>query len=401
MRKKIWIIIIIIVVMAGVGFGLKTCSRKAKAKAIPSVQQESYTVARGKIISKVEITGEIQPQVTVQIKSKVSGKIVKFYADENDYVKTGQIIADIEPDYNQASTLASVRSRLKTSEIRLKNAEKDLADKQQMVKQNYISQKEADLAKDELDEAKLEHQQALQQYELVKELDTGGKVTHVYATASGTVIQRPVQEGEMIVSSNTSYGEGSVIMKVADLSHMIVKSNINEVDIAKFKLGQTASIKVDALPYEEFTGKITKIAPMAITDNNARVFPVEISFAKTHPQLKPGMTGNVSILGETKDNVLVIPIRAVFTDDKNQDVVYLIKPDTAKPTASTGKASGAKAKAQTGSGTGFAQPTATPVKLGSNDLQIVEVVEGLKEGDKISLSEPAGKVNMNMEFNTF
>jgi len=401
MRKKIWIIIIIVVVLAGAGLGLKSCSKKAKAKATPKLQQESYTVALGKIVSKVEITGEIQPQIIVQIKSKVSGKIVKFYADENDYVKTGQIIADIEPDYNQASTLASVRSRLKTSEIRLKNAEKDLSDKTQMVKQNYVSQKEADLAKDELEQANLEHQQAVQQYELVRELDTGGKVTHVYATASGTVIQRPVQEGEMIISSNTSYGEGSVIMKVADLSHMIVKSNINEVDIAKFKLGQTATIKVDALPYEEFTGKITKIAPMAITDNNARAFPVEISFNKTSTQLKPGMTGNVSIIGATKDNVLIIPIRAVFTDDKNQDVVYLIKSETATPTPAKGKAVAVKTSAKAATVTGIAQPIATPVKLGSNDLQMVEVVEGLKEGNKISLTEPMGKTNLGMEFDAF
>jgi HlyD family secretion protein len=401
MRKKIWIIIVIVIVLAGVGLGLKSCGKKAKAKAAPKPQQESYTVVRGRIVSKIEITGEIQPQITVQIKSKVSGKIMKFYADENDYVKTGQIIADIEPDYNQASTLASVRSRLKNSEIRLKNAEKDLSDKTQMVRQNYVSQKEADLAQDELEQAKLEHQQAVQQYELVKELDTGGKVTHVYATASGTVIQRPVQEGEMIVSSNTSYGEGSVIMKVADLSRMIVKSNINEVDIAKFKPGQTASIKVDALPYEEFTGRITKIAPMAITDNNARVFPVEISFTKPGSQLKPGMTGNVSIIGATKDNVLVIPIRAVFTDDKNQDIVYLYKSETAKPAAPKGKPSADKTPAAPRDGTGLAQTIATPVRLGSNDLQIVEVVEGLKEGDKISFTEPVGKSNMDMEFDAF
>ncbi len=400
MRKKIWIIIIIVLLLIVVGVVVKSCKSKAKAKANPVAMQESYTVVRGKIESKIEITGEIQPQTTVQIKSKVSGKVVKFYADENDYVKTGQIIADIEPDYNQASTLASVRSRLKTSEIRLKNAEKDVTDKTQMVAQNYISQKEADLAKDELESARLEHQQALQQYELVKELDTGSKVTHVYATASGTVILRAIQEGEMIVSSNTSYGEGSVIMKVADLSRMIVKSNINEVDIAKFKTGQAATIKVDALPYEEFTGKITKIAPMAIVDNNVRVFPVEISFGKTSTQLKPGMTGNVSILGETKNNVLIIPIRAVFTDDKNQDVVYLNKPEAAKSTT-TAKATKNTATSKAVSGTAIAQPTATPVKLGSNDLQMVEVVQGLKEGDKISLTEPAGKANTSMNFQEF
>jgi len=393
-RKKKWLIIIIIIIVLLVLVSvMKNCSRKKSAAADPAQQEDSYKVERGKIVSTIEITGEIQPHVTVQIKSKVSGKVVKFYADESDYVKTGQIIADIEPDYTQASTLASVRTRLKTSEIRLKNAQKDLSDKQQMVIQKYISQKEADLAQDELESAQLEYQQALQQYELIKELDTGSKVTHVYATASGTVIQRAIQEGEMITSSNSAYGEGSVIMKVADLKKMIVKANINEVDIAKFKLGQIAAVKVDALPYEEFSGTITKIAPMATTVNNAIVFPVEISLDNAGTLLKPGMTGNVSISGETKDNVLIIPIRAVYTDDKNQDIVYVYK--TGSPPDSVKKETAKKTTAKTAP-----QTVATPVKLGSNDLQMVEVLEGLKEGDKISLTEQA-KTNNNMRFNEF
>ncbi|MBM4398894.1 MAG: efflux RND transporter periplasmic adaptor subunit [Candidatus Cloacimonetes bacterium] len=197
----------------------------------------------------------------------------------------------------------------------------------------------------------------------------------------------------MIVSSNSSFAEGSVIMKIADLSRMIVKSNINEVDIAKFKLGQTATIKVDALPYEEFGGKITKIAAMAITDNNAKVFPVELSFDRASALLKPGMTGNVSIKGESKENVLIIPIQAVFTDDKNQDIVYLYQPDSLKTaTAKDKSAKGTKKNLEPAPKT-----IPTPVKLGSNDFQMVEVVEGLKEGDKISLTEPKTP-NQYMQF---
>jgi HlyD family secretion protein len=392
MRKKIWLIVIIVIVLIVAGLSIRSCGKKKAAMLANSHQDESYTVKRGDIVSTIEITGEIQPQVTVQIKSKVSGKVVKFYVDENDQVKSGDIIADIEPDYNQASTLSSIKTRLTTAQIRLKNARKDLTDKQQMLANNYVSQIEVDQAADELNEAELEYQQAQQQYELVKELDTGGKVTHVYATATGTVIQRPVQEGEMITSSNSAYSEGSVILQVADLSRMIVKSNINEVDIAKFKVGQNATIKVDALPYEEFSGQITKIAPMATTVNNAIVFPVEISLEKPDSMLKPGMTGNVSITGETRKDVLIIPIRAVFTDDKNQDIVYLYE-------SASGEADSTKAAAPA-AGTSD-KAVATPVKLGANDLQNVEVIEGLKEGNRISLTEQAKTKNANMQYDEF
>jgi HlyD family secretion protein len=394
-KKKICFVIIVIVIAMLAATVVRSCFFKKAVPSSATTQEESYTVKRGKIVSSIEITGEIQPQVTVQIKSKVSGKVVKFYVDENDYVKSGQIIADIEPDYNQASTLASIRSRLSASEIRLKNARKDLSDKQQMFTNNYVTQKEIDAAQDELNSAQLEYKQAVQQYELVKELDTDSKVTHVYATASGTVIQRPMQEGEMITSSNSSYGEGSVILKVADLNKMVVQANINEVDIAKFKQGQTATVKVDALPYEEFAGKITKIAAMASTVNNAIVFPVEISLTSPGKSLKPGMTGNVSITGETRDNVLIIPIRAVFTDDKNQDIVYLYKSGGAMQTQQKAKPS----KSKTADAT--TQTVATPVKLGGNDLQNVEVVEGLKEGDKISLQETKKTTTLNMQMQGF
>jgi HlyD family secretion protein len=210
-------------------------------------------------------------------------------------------------------------------------------------------------------------------------MDVPGKVVHVIAPASGTVIERTVNEGEMVQSSLTSFGEGTVVMKIADLSRMVVKSNINEVDIGKFHLGQEAKIKLDALPYEDFAGSIVKIAPAAIKENNAKVFPVEISINATGETAKPGLTAAVTIIGESRQNVLVIPIRAVFTDDKNQDIVYL-KPKEDKTAKDQKNAPPI-------------QPLPTPVTLGANDLQNVEVISGLKEGDEILLAEPPGQNN--------
>jgi HlyD family secretion protein len=386
MRKK-WKIIIGIILLAVVLFiGLKSCG-KAKPKAgKQSPDTESVAVVRGEILSRIEITGEVQPETTVALKSKVSGKIVKFYAGENDYVKSGQVIADIEPDYNQANTLFNTKAQLQKAEIQLAYARKDLADKTALLEKKYISQEEYDKAVDALKSSQIEFAQATSQYEMIRDLDVPGKVTHVYATSSGVVIARNINEGEMVQSSMSSYGEGTVVMKIADLNKMIVKSNINEVDIAKFKLGQQAEIKIDALPYAEYSGKIVKIAPMAITENNAKVFPVEISINANGQTVKPGMTANVSIIGESRKDVLTIPIRAVFSNDKNQDVVYLLPAKSDSTTATTDKKVVAKTPA--------AVPT--PVKLGANDLQMVEVIEGLKEGDKILLNEPAGKTSFGM-----
>lgn len=375
MRKK-WIIIIgIVVILIVAVWGLGRCGKAAMGKAFLNMEPQTHTVNRGDIESRIEITGEVQPQTVVSIKSKVSGKIVKFYVAENDYVRQGQIIADIEPDYNQANTLFSTKAQLERAELRLENARKDLADKEVLLQKEYISQEMYDAAADALTSALIEYKQASNQYEMIRELDVPGKVTHVFATASGVVIERKVNEGEMVQSSMNSFGEGTVVMKIADLSKMIVQSNINEVDIAKFSLGQHAEISLDALPYDNFVGTITKIAPMAIIENNAKVFPVEISINATGEKAKPGMTAAVSILGESRRDVLTIPIRAVFSNDDDEDIVYLLPP------ASTGKGKDTKAASAP------PKPIPTLVKLGANDMQMVEVISGIKEGDVISLTD--------------
>jgi len=385
MRKKWKIIIGIAVVIIAVLILAKSCGKAKKAAVKKTATEETYTVSRGEISSRIEITGEVQPQTVVSLKSKVSGKIVKFYAGENDYVSAGQVIADIEPDYNQANTLFNTKATLQKAEMLLTNARKDLADKAVLLEKQYISQDAYKAAVDAVKNAEIEYAQASSQYEMIRDLDVPGKVTHVYATSSGVVIERNINEGEMVQSSLSSYGEGTVVMKIADLKKMIVKSNINEVDISKFRLSQSAEIKLDALPYEEFQGKIVKIAPQAITENNAKVFPVEISINAEGYKAKPGMTANVSILGESRENVLVIPIRAVFSNDSNQDVVYLVPAQKATPTK----------KAKTPA-VAVSAGVATPVKLGANDLQNVEVIEGVKEGDKILLNEPGTQKNFGM-----
>ena len=380
MRKKWWIIIAIVILILLVLFLGKSCGKKKQTEKVTPTETETYTVKRGDISSRIEITGEVQPEVVVSLKSKVSGKIVKFYAGENDYVTSGQIIADIEPDYNQANTLFNTKAMLQKAEMNLKNAQKELADKTILLQKQFISQEEYNKTSDALKEAEIEYAQASSQYEMIRDLDVPGKVTHVYATASGVVIERNINEGEMVQSSLTSFGEGTVIMKIADLNQMIVKSNINEVDISKFKLNQMAEITLDALPYEQYEGRVIKIAPQAIIENNAKVFPIEINLNASGKIVKPGMTANVTILADARKNVLVIPIRAVFSNDLNQDIVYLVTKTKISDTKTN-----PKSKEKTSS---VPNSVATPVKLGTNDLLQVEVIEGLKEGDIILLNEP-------------
>ena len=283
MKKKIIIGCIILAVISIGIMGVRSCSKKKKA-IVSQGHYEEITVHRGEIQIRLEETGEIQPIKQIAIKSKVSGKVLKFYVKENDFITKGQLIADIEPDYNQASTFSNIKNSLKIAEIRLKNAKDDYYKKQKLYEQKYISKEQMDASQDEMEKAKMDYSLAFQQFELIKEIDTSNNVSHVYATASGTVIQKAVEEGEMVVGGFSSFNEGTVLMKVADINQMIVKSSINEVDIAKVRMNMKVEINVDAYPYETFNGVVTKIAAMASTENNVKVFPIEITiFEKDSP----------------------------------------------------------------------------------------------------------------------
>lgn len=338
-------------------------------------KDKNHKVELGTIVIKLEETGEIQPIREIEQKSQVSGELVKFFVEEGDFINKGDLIAEIEPDFSQAEAILRVNSNLKLAEIELENAKEKYNKRKALFADNYISETELDNYKDAYTTAQINYDSALQQYELVKEIESDNNLSKLYSTASGTIIQKSVEEGEMVVSSSGSYSAGTVILKLADLSRMIVNTKINEVDISKIEIGMKVNIQVDAYPYEDFNGKITKIAAMAINYNNVKVFPVEIELEEVDEKLKPGMTANITIIGEERKDIVVIPIRCIFSDDEGNDIVYKVKNDTI------------------GSG--------DVVKTGINNFQEVEIIEGIAVGDTISTKEPESEKDdeVNIKFN--
>jgi HlyD family secretion protein len=323
---------------------------------------QTTVVGKGEITVKLEETGEIQPISEIDIKSKVSGKIIKYLVEEGDEIKKGQIIAEIEPDYQESASIANIKSSLNNAEINLKNARKTFEDNTALLEEKFISQKEFDDSKDALSRAEISYNIALQQYELTKEIETDGNIARVYSTADGTVIQILVEEGEMVQSDGGSYSSGTVLLQIADLRQMIVNAAINEVDISKLKKNQRAEIKVDAYPYETYNGVVTKINVKAVVQNNVKVFPIEIKLTDINEKLKPGMTANITLIGEEKKDILLLPIRAIFADESGNDIVYKVTNDSISGSVE--------------------------IKTGINNFQEVEIIEGVAENDTISLTEP-------------
>jgi HlyD family secretion protein len=358
MKKFVWIIIVVVIIVVVV----VSVTGKKKTTQQEGGNKTPTAVAKIDDISIVlDEVGEIRPVKEVNVKSKLSGRISKMFVDEGEPIHVGDIIAEIEPDMAQAQTLSRIKSTLKTTEINLENAQKDYESSKELYDKSLISDEDWRDAQNALKLSQISYDSALEQYKLVEEIgitETNMKVT---APVSGMIIHKNVEEGEMVVSSE-SYSGGTVLITIADLSQMIILTDINEVDIGKISLGREAKITIDAFPDKKFGGEIIHISPMAaIGNNNIRTFEVKVSIEDNLKEIRPGMSANVTIIGKTRKEVVTIPIQAIFQDENGNDVVYIVKSDTLISSAI--------------------------VKTGINDLQKVEILEGVAEGDTISLVE--------------
>jgi len=359
MKKFVWIIVIIVAVVILI---LVLSSGKKKEVSKNKFNGNDTVIAKlGDISIILDEVGEIMPIKEVNVKSKISGKIKKLYVEEGQNIKEDEIIAEIEPDMQQAQTLSRIKSNLQTAQIELETAQKNFNSDKKLYEKDFISDNEWLASQNALKRAKINYQSASEQYQLIQEIGITEENLKITAPVSGTVIHKDVEEGEMVVSSE-SYSGGTVILTIADLSKMIILAEINEIDIGKISIGQPVDISIDAFPDTDYKGKITHIAPMAkIGKNNIRVFDIKISIENLTPNLRPGMSANVTIIGKTSNDVITVPIQTIFQDENGNNIVYKVKSDTLI--------------------------TLQIVKTGINDLEKVEIIEGIAVGDTISLKE--------------
>ena len=384
-KRKRWMVATAVAVVA-IGTTVALASR-AKS-SVPG--KDDTPVARAAIADvQVEVleVGTVEPEVKVDVKSALSGKVVELPVREGDVVRKGQLLAAIEPDVNQAQTLAGVRRGVNQAEIDFADAEKDYRAKQELLRDGLISvevhrssETKYMSAKEVLDAAR--EKAAIMTSSGVPVSTSANQQINITAPMDGVVITRSVQLGEAVTGAG-SFNAGTVIATVADLGTMLVKAGVNEVDIGKVRLGAPVTVTLDAYPKVRFPAKVSRIAPAARLDNQVKVFDVEVSLDSQGKELRTGMTANVSIKGEKAAKVLSVPVESVFHREDGE-IVYLKK--TGLPSGD-GKA---------------AAPKATPdprdawkqkfeerkVESGIASLAQVQIVSGLAIGDEVALEDP-------------
>ena len=320
---------------------------------------------RGTIRVTIEETGVVEPERQIVVKSPISGVVLELPVQAGDAVRAGQVLATIVPDIAQANALAQLRSELASTEIAVLNLRREHQRALDLKERTLISEAEVEAKRTQLEQAENQFDAARERLRLIE--GSGVRATaeaqsaRITAPAAGVVIVRGVEEGETVVGGTSAFGGGTELFTIADLSTLEVKAAINEVDIGKVARGDTVRITVDAFPGDTATGVVRLVPPAARQQERIRVFDVEIVVTGGQRILRPGMTANVRIAGPVRDDVVRVPVEAVFYVE-GKPVVYRV---------------------MNGS------PAATPVVLGLSDLSYVEILEGVSPGDSVALEDPA------------
>jgi HlyD family secretion protein len=396
MRKKQWVIAgSVVVVLAG-----SLVVARATTKTKPEVQESPFRL--GKVQSEdlqvsVHEVGVVDPDVKVDVKSAVSGRVLGLKVREGDVVKTGQVLAEVEPDVNQAQSLSDVKSGVAQADIKLRDSEKELAAQQYLFDNGLIGsqvlrtyQTSRDLAADLLASAKSRYQ-IVEDHGIPISGASNSQQARVTSPMSGVVIKKGVELGETVTSGVSSFNDGTVMFTVADLKSLIIRVNLNEVDIAKVSVGQPVRVTLDAYPQKVFTGKVRFVAPAAKVVDKIKVFEIEVALDHLDPAFRTGMSANVEILGEQRANALSIPLEGLQRRD-GATVVYRLKsglPAKEIARAREGLDGRSKFVWMSENWKGFFEPV--PVAAGIATLERVEIVNGLRAGDQVALEDVTRK----------
>ncbi|MBK9964264.1 MAG: efflux RND transporter periplasmic adaptor subunit [Holophagales bacterium] len=288
------------VVVAVVAGGVLLLS-KEKASG-PKFRKEKVT--KGEVVATVTATGTLSAVTTVKVGSQVSGIIASLHADFNSEVKKGQLLAGLDPAPFQTA-VDQRRADLERAKVELRNAELVLSRAKKLLEAQLQAQSEYDTAMANRDGAAAAVSQSTA---ALRQAETNLAYTRILSPIDGVVVDRQYDIGQTVAASF----QAPVLFTIAqDLTKMQVLTNIDEADIGRVKEGQEANFSVDAFPDRKFRGKVSQIRLSPQTVQNVVTYPVLLDVANPELRLRPGMTANVSVPVDRRDDVLRVPNAAL------------------------------------------------------------------------------------------
>jgi HlyD family secretion protein len=266
-------------------------------------------VERRDIVVSAQASGSIQPDTTVEVKSKASGEILQLNAETGQVVKRGASLVKVDPR-NARNGLAQAQANLDVAKAKLANSTSQKRRADELYKSQSITEQEHDSAMLDYADAR---SQVVSNQVAVDNARIQLEDTDVRAPITGTILEKDVERGTVIASATTNVSGGTTLLKMADLNQVQVQTLVDETDIGKVQPGQPATVTVDAYPSRPFSGTVLKIEPQATTNQNVTMFPVVVQIANEEGLLRPGMNSEVEIHVGRRDSVLAVPTAALRT----------------------------------------------------------------------------------------
>lgn len=313
-KKKVIFTAIGVVVLAVAAFLFWGRAKNGEKDVLPKVK-----VTKNNIVDKALAVGTIEPEYEISVKSKVTGVVRKIFADVGAYVKVGDPLLEVKPDPTPLE-LAEAKRNVELAQVELDNVNKENIRQESLLKSALISPREYDDFQRKRQEAELRVKIAHEKLALIQsgKVKIGGTQIETIITSpiEGYVLSKTIEVGDP-VTPLTTFQEGTVLMRIADMKQLIFKGTVDEIDVGRLREGMEAEIKIGALPQDKVMGRLRLISLKAEKKDNATVFPIEIFIEPTNgTTLRAGYSANANIIIQKKDSVLTIPERVVtFRND--------------------------------------------------------------------------------------
>lgn len=351
-------LVIMLALMLGLGAGGYYFWKSKPVNAADSESNGRPTIAvvePRSIRFEVSAAGDIGPADQVSVRPEVNGRIEELPVDIGDKVKKGDLLCrldDRDLQIERRTRLAEIDG----AKLQLEKADRNFKRSQQLYAQALISQEVFDDSKTDYALATNALDRAVQQLNLVEDRL---RKTRIEAPFDCTVLTRPVSLGQT-VSGAAGFNSGTEVMTIANLNDMVVNAHVNQADVIRLQQGRDVEIQAESVPGVKMRGVVERIAPQAVIKNGIKGFAARIAIKDIDPRVRPGMTAVLSIPVSSADNVLAVPLAAVFTESGERFV--FVRNEENK----------------------FER---RPILVGVTDYAYAEVVQGLSAGEVVSLEQ--------------
>jgi len=305
--KRIKSTVVTVGVLAALAFGGWWLWQRDSEAETEQTALASAPAERRDIEVVAEAAGLVEPVQVVEVKSNASGKLLGVYAETGDRVEKGTLLAEIDPRDVQ-SAVDQAQADDESAKVRLTIAEAEQRRSERLLQEGILSAQEVDATKEATASAKATLVRAETALRLAREKRQD--VT-IRAPTAGTILERNVEPGQIIASATSNVSGGTTLFRMADLTTMEIRANVDEVDIGTVHPDQQARVTVEAYPNRTFVGKVAKIEPQAVVEQNVTMFPVLVRLDNSQGLLKVGMNAEVTFEVARRTNVVAVPNAAV------------------------------------------------------------------------------------------